>query len=72
MARPNGYESLEYDIARRREEQKQIVDALKTLFDLLEEYAPSWYTEEHHRQALSALEVTASDASKYNIIGSID
>jgi len=29
------------------------------LFDLLEEYAPAWYTEEHHRQALSALEASA-------------
>jgi hypothetical protein len=25
------------------------------LFDLLEEYAPSWYTEEHHTKALAAL-----------------
>jgi len=29
------------------------------LFDLLEEYAPAWYTEEHHKQALSALETSA-------------
>jgi hypothetical protein len=58
MARGNGYEILDNDIVRLREEQQQLWDALKVLFDLLEEYAPMWYTEEHHRQALSALEGT--------------
>lgn len=29
--------------------------ALEELFELLEEYGPSWYTEEHHNRALSAL-----------------
>jgi hypothetical protein len=40
-------------------EQKQVLDALKILVALLEEYAPSWYTEDHHRQALSVLQVSA-------------
>ena len=30
-------------------------EALKMLYDLLEEYAPSWYTEEHHDNAEAAL-----------------
>ena len=29
--------------------------ALQELFELLEDYAPSWYTEEHHNRAAAAL-----------------
>jgi hypothetical protein len=29
--------------------------ALKELFDLLENYSPTWYTEEHHNRAAAAL-----------------
>ena len=28
---------------------------LKELYELLEDYAPAWYTEEHHNRALAAL-----------------
>jgi hypothetical protein len=28
---------------------------LEELYKLLEEYAPAWYTEEHHNRALAAL-----------------
>lgn len=37
-------------------EQKFVVvaDAFSELFDLLEEYAPTWYTEQHHNRALEA------------------
>ena len=31
------------------------VEVLQELLNLLEQYAPTWYTEEHHRQALRAL-----------------
>jgi hypothetical protein len=34
---------------------KRLVEALSELQNLLEEYAPSWYTEKHHRKAESAL-----------------
>jgi hypothetical protein len=34
---------------------RRIREALKMLYDLLEEYAPSWYTEEHHDKAEAAL-----------------
>jgi hypothetical protein len=28
---------------------------LEELFTLLEDYAPAWYTEEHHNRAVAAL-----------------
>jgi hypothetical protein len=59
MAPARGCESLECDSDSVGQDQKQALDALKMLFDLLEEYAPAWYSEEHHRQALSALEASA-------------
>jgi hypothetical protein len=58
MAPARGCESLERESSRSRQDQKEVLDALKMLFDLLEEYAPSWYTEEHHTQALSALQAS--------------
>ena len=30
-------------------------EVLEELFQLLEEYAPSWYTEQHHDRAVAAL-----------------
>ena len=59
MAPASGCKNLEYESDRVGHAQKRILDALKMLFDLLEEYAPAWYSEEHHRQALSALEASA-------------
>jgi hypothetical protein len=35
--------------------QEKLVEALRLLFDLLEAYAPMWYTEEHHKTASEAL-----------------
>jgi len=55
MARRYGPESLEHEVAELRKHQKQLLSALRLLFDLLEAYAPSWYTEEHHKKALAAL-----------------
>ena len=34
-----------------------VAEAFVELFQLLEEYAPVWYTEEHHNRALAALAV---------------
>ena len=59
MAPASGCESLECESDRVGQEQEAVRGALKMLFDLLEEYAPLWYTEEHHRQALSALKASA-------------
>ena len=47
--------SPECDVVVLRNNQRQLVTALKLLFDLLEEYAPSWYTAAHHTKALAAL-----------------
>lgn len=33
---------------------KTVSAAFLELFELLEEYAPSWYTEEHHNRAVAA------------------
>jgi len=30
-------------------------EVLEELFQLLEDYAPTWYTEKHHNRAVSAL-----------------
>jgi len=41
-----------------RAEQQPPADAravLKELFELLEEYAPAWYTQAHHDRAIAAL-----------------
>jgi hypothetical protein len=38
------------------EREKKLKGALKSLFELLEEYSPRWYTKEHHDQAVAALE----------------
>ncbi len=35
--------------------QAQLAEALQDLCQLLEEYAPSWYTEEHREKAQAAL-----------------
>jgi hypothetical protein len=34
---------------------KIVAEAFLQSFELLEEYAPIWYTEQHHQRALSAL-----------------
>jgi hypothetical protein len=36
--------------------QEGLVRALRLLYDLLEEYAPSWYTGQHHQTAEEALQ----------------
>lgn len=37
--------------------------ALAELFELLEEYAPSWYSEAHHNRAVRALRQSAGRPS---------
>ena len=69
MAPANVFESLECESCRVGQEQEQMQDALKVLFDLLEEYAPSWYTEEHHSQTLSALEASAERRRQQRVGG---
>jgi hypothetical protein len=47
--------NLECEVIELRNKQAQLVKSLELLMGLLEEYAPSWYTEEHHTHALAAL-----------------
>ena len=37
------------------QDETRLYGALKSLFDLLENYGPVWYTLEHHEQAKTAL-----------------
>ena len=36
-------------------ERTRLVEVLSELHDLLEEYSPMWYTEEHHRRIQAVL-----------------
>jgi len=48
----------ELKLARSRIRPKNILSAqtvLRELFILLEDYAPVWYTKEHHDRAVAAL-----------------
>ena len=55
---PTPMENNPAELARLRKNQKKLVQALQRLFNLLERYAPSWYTEEHHDSASAALSAT--------------
>lgn len=55
MTDRHGPEGFEHEVAELRENQRHLLSALQLLFDLLEAYAPCWYTEEHHDKALAAL-----------------
>lgn len=52
MARNNTANS---GIRELRKNQEKLVGALQMLVDLLEDYAPRWYTREHHDLACEAL-----------------
>jgi hypothetical protein len=57
MAPEDARNCLECDIVRLRQTQEQTLDVLRTLFELLEAYAPSWYRREHQELAGAALAV---------------
>jgi hypothetical protein len=42
-------------IRQLQDNQKKLVAALQMLFDLVEEYAPRWYTQQHRDKAMAAL-----------------
>ena len=42
-------------------ECKIVADAFMELFELLEEYTPVWYTEQHHCRAFAATHVLQKD-----------
>jgi len=44
-------------VANLKRERAQLAEALNELYELLEEYAPSWYSEDQHEKAKAALEL---------------
>jgi hypothetical protein len=53
-------------------QQKNVLSpnvVLAELFVLLEDYAPAWYTEEHHRRAIAALLARGQTDSRPEIAG---
>jgi hypothetical protein len=52
------------DAKHRAAEVLKLREALKMLYDLLEKYAPSWYTEEHHNKAEAALRLVKNGVSE--------
>ena len=52
------------DTSRPAAEVRELREALKMLYDLLEDYAPPWYTEEYHAKAEAALRIVRSDESE--------
>jgi hypothetical protein len=44
-------------------ENQEIREVLEELFVLLEEFAPSWYTEDHRRRAMAALQAGSESRS---------
>jgi len=40
-----------------------VAEAFLELFELLEEYAPVWYTEQHHQRALTACRILLANPS---------
>jgi len=51
-SRPHSYEGPDAKVQLAR-----ATDALAELYQLLEDYAPAWYSEHHHKKAESALRV---------------
>ncbi len=43
------------EVQRLEQKEKELREALQLLFDLLEQYAPGWYTEEYRESAQRAL-----------------
>ena len=45
-------EDSHLEVAQRTPSPREV---LEELFELLEDYGPTWYTEEHHDRAVAAL-----------------
>jgi len=45
-------------------EVMKLREALKMLYDLLEDYAPAWYSKEYHDKAKAALCIVKSDENE--------
>jgi hypothetical protein len=52
-----------------RNDQDKLVTALQTLFDLLEDYAPRWYTKKHRDLVSDALASATGRRSRSSLRG---
>jgi len=50
----------------RQTEPPSGAEVLLELFNLLEQYAPAWYTEEHHNRAVVALRSSPKSIEPYS------
>ena len=55
MPPKNGNRGANTELLSLRKDRKKLVEALQTLSYLLEEYAPTWYSEGHRKLAAAAL-----------------
>ena len=55
---PARYRRYSNDEPDAKLELARVKDVLAELYELLEDYAPTWYTEQHHKKAASALRLT--------------
>jgi hypothetical protein len=61
-SRITGAPGTEEYVVQLELQRTRIAEALRELYELLEEYAPAWYTEDRHERAKSALQLlTGSD-----------
>jgi len=51
------------DVEGKRLQSAKVGDVFVELFSLLEQYAPAWYTAEHHQRAVQALQVLRGSPS---------
>lgn len=54
---------VERRVAELERERVQLAGALRSLYQLLEEYGPAWYTKDHHERAELALRLLADAES---------
>ncbi len=58
MALKNGNAARSVVTERDGTQSESAKEVLANLFSLLEEYAPSWYTQQHHDRAVAALRMS--------------
>jgi hypothetical protein len=51
----NSFETEKLDTGAPRRPRATARVVLEEMFELLEDYAPTWYTEEHHNRIVEAL-----------------
>jgi hypothetical protein len=55
VRRKNVNRGANAELLRLRQHRQELVEALQSLSHLLDEYAPTWYSEEHRELTVAAL-----------------